>query len=127
MAFYVTCRLLLDAECESGAADGANEILREQQRDYSPGSCLVDYALDSFTPTAIAPNYSEGDAFTGPNLAAAAPAMLAALQGALPLAAAEAKELRNAQSNESEERAADDAAAKVEAMRKAIALAEGVC
>lgn len=83
MAYFVNCRLLLDTNCEASAADGANEILREQQRDYAPGSCLVDYSLDSFTVIAIAPDYSEGDAFTGPNLAAAAPAMLAALQEAV--------------------------------------------
>lgn len=83
MGYIVTCRLLIEAESEGEAADGVNEILREQQRQYAPGSCLIDYAQDAFTPTAIAPDYDEGDAFTGPNLAAAAPAMLAALQMAL--------------------------------------------
>ena len=80
MGYLVTCRLLIEADSEGEAADGVNEILREQQREYAPGSCLIDYAQDAFTPTPIAPDYGEGEAFEGPNLAAAAPAMLAALR-----------------------------------------------
>jgi hypothetical protein len=63
----VYVELILDVDCDAGAADGANEILRDQQRDCVPTSCLLDYALVSFEPLEIegltAENYEEGDAF----------------------------------------------------------------
>ena len=63
----VYVEMILDTDCEASAADGANEILREQQRAFATGSCLLDYALVSFEPLEIegltAENYEEGDAF----------------------------------------------------------------
>jgi len=55
--------LLLDVESAEEAADGMNEILREQQRSYAPRSCLIDYAFcgpiqDIVLDTA---GYDEGD------------------------------------------------------------------
>lgn len=62
----VTVQLVLACESEQ-AADAVNEILREQQRTFSPHSCLMDYATCG--NAVRIPNdpatYYEGDAFTG--------------------------------------------------------------
>lgn len=53
------------------SADGINDMLRELQRTFSPGSFLLDYSLGTFTLTnARALDYVEGKAFQdGPALA----------------------------------------------------------
>jgi hypothetical protein len=61
----LTVTLILNVPTMAEACDAANEILREQQRDFAPGSCLLDYDV-SGTGVVIAgsnQHYSEGDAF----------------------------------------------------------------
>ncbi len=84
--FTVFARLALAVESAPEAADGANEILRDLQREYAPDSCLIDYALDGFQPCEIGADYQEGEAFAGLNLAAELPAMVEALRWALSMA-----------------------------------------
>lgn len=45
MAYITTVQLLLDVGSEAEAADAVGEILREQQRHFTPSSCLLDYRL----------------------------------------------------------------------------------
>ena len=57
--------LVVDVDNDDEACDAANEILRCQQRSFSPASCLLDYAVGA--PVGIdinADDYEEGDAFT---------------------------------------------------------------
>lgn len=68
MAHYVTVRLLLDTEDDAASCDAVNEILREQQRKWVPGSALIDYVVGVPEPASsgigrmIALNlYEEGD------------------------------------------------------------------
>jgi hypothetical protein len=62
-----TIRLLLEVESDAEAADAINEILREEQRDFAPASCLIDYAQEphfaDYDPPA---EYEEGEAFRTP-------------------------------------------------------------
>jgi len=63
----VTVQMVLD--CSSNqASDAVNEILREQQRTFSPHSCLMDYAVCGSVvqisdDDADTSNYVEGEAF----------------------------------------------------------------
>ena len=65
MPYIVCVRLLLDVDSEAAAFDGTNEILRGQQRAFSEGSCLVDYAVDAATEKPnvdVSPDvYEEGE------------------------------------------------------------------
>lgn len=63
----INVQLVLDCKA-SEAADAANEILRGQQRQYSPASCLMDYAVSSHAvqisdDDADPSDYQEGEAF----------------------------------------------------------------
>ena len=62
-----TVRLLLDVKSDAEAADAVNELLREEQRDFAPASCLIDYAQEphfaDYEPPA---EYQEGEAFGTP-------------------------------------------------------------
>lgn len=63
MAYIVTVKLLLDVDSEAAAADAINEILREEQRDFAPESCLIDYqhgeSMDA--GRSIPEDYEEGE------------------------------------------------------------------
>jgi len=63
MLKIVQVTLVLDVENESEASDAVNEILREQQKDWCPASCLLDYTLDDFAEIPLSSTgYEEGDA-----------------------------------------------------------------
>jgi hypothetical protein len=80
-----TIRLLLDVESDAEAADAINEILREEQRDFAPASCLIDYAQEpqfaDYDPPAD--SYEEGEAFPTPLDAAPLQARVSRLEAAL--------------------------------------------
>lgn len=62
MMKLLTVHLALAVGCEAEAYDAANEILREQQRSFVPGSCLLDYAVGPYHATAVKTlGYDEGD------------------------------------------------------------------
>ncbi|QOX80804.1 hypothetical protein FY034_17420 (plasmid) [Trichlorobacter lovleyi] len=62
MAYLVKITLALDVDSDAEAADAVNEILREQQRSFTPTSCLLDYSNDGGTEVELdVENYEEGD------------------------------------------------------------------
>jgi hypothetical protein len=64
--YRITVELIVDVASEAEACDAANEILREQQRDFTEGSCLLDYCVlapENCDWLGDPANYQEGDAF----------------------------------------------------------------
>ena len=61
----LTVSLVLDVSTGAEAADAANEILREQQRSFAPGSCLIDYGVQfpAYMIEEDPVTYTEGSAF----------------------------------------------------------------
>ncbi len=59
----VTVTLALDVTSEEEAYDAVNEILREHQRHFAPGSSLLDYAIgkQKVTETVEVEGYEEGE------------------------------------------------------------------
>jgi len=66
MARLVTVQMLLDRSDSASAADDINELLRERQAMFTPGSSLMDYLIgrDEDRPCDTG-NYVEGAAFKG--------------------------------------------------------------
>jgi hypothetical protein len=69
MAYILTLEILLDVDDDCEASDGINEVLREHQRDFSPGSCLIDYQIVNIEKSSciIPSNYEEGDFLLWPD------------------------------------------------------------
>ena len=61
MATLITVTLYIDGD-DSDAIDWANETLRGMQRDFTPGSDLIDYTIDRLVEvTDPTDAYEEGD------------------------------------------------------------------
>lgn len=82
---YATITLALDVNSEAEVCDAVNEILREQQRSFTPTSCLLDYQIDKSDLESVKPidvaDYTEGDAFEDRNFPENPAAVLIAVDG----------------------------------------------